>query len=600
MIFNLLVIAMIVVPPLIWSAKGKGYGLFSALLAAVCALAAGAIAFAAWEPTASLLMGLSKDSSTFVGNALQSSAMAIGLIGPYLLALGLLRLGVDSLVRANLDFADNVNSLGGILFGAVVSLITAGVATTGLAFLPLGPTMLGYTPIVEKDGSPVYSSKLWVPVDGLVVGLYEHLSGAAFATSTSLAAYKPDAHVTGHMQRMTFGGATRNTLLPEHFEVLGGYRVDGSIGSLLQDTFTLSKSGAPVRQSVFWPDGSEPAEGSTLQGYFVKFNSGAKEKAGGTIMGVGQIRLVTRDESGSSKAVHPVSCIAPPEKGASGFYRFRFDAPETFISSKGGASEAVFGFEFVVPPGHSPVSLLVKNIRVDVSEGSSVKQVEPYASAEARDAAIRDRSLLAAVGAGGGGIDGPIDRTESVQIAKGRGNSFEAVEPGPQLPDSMAFNKSNRGPLEISEENLIVGGEHTFTSAQLKERGIDKNLRVESFFVPDDVVMIKIQMSLRGARSLIGRSLETAQRVLPPLLVDNAGQTYEAVGFVYTEGDITRVRYTPGRTVRALSELPALSRTKTDQSLWLLFTPTKGATITSFNLGNRELASFGEGIKTSR
>jgi hypothetical protein len=595
MIFNALIAVMFLLIPVIWSTKGKGFGLFTAFLAAVCALAAGGIAFAAWEPTAAMLMGLSKDSSSFLGSLLQSNAYMLGLLLPYALSLGLFRVIADSLAPANLDFSDLTNTIGGISFGAVVSFISVGIVAVGLAYAPVGAVIMGYKPIEEKNGSPVYSSNLWIPVDRWVVALYGHLSGGAFASATPLATYRPNAQVIGHMQRMTFQGATRNTWLPTDFELLGTYSVAGTVATILSDTFLVGRDGNAVKQQAVMIDGSNPPEGSSLHGFVIKMNSGSKEKQGNSIMGVGQISLIASDEDGRSTVIQPISCIAPPDAGSTSHYRFRFDANEVFIATKGGASETSFVFEFIVPPGHKPLSLIVKNNRLDVTPESGLKSAS-FASVQARDAAITDRSMFSKFGAGGGGLSGPVDTTASVNIQKQSGQ-FEGVEPSKSLPGGYQFNKSNRGPLEVNEKNEIVGGSHTISKDMMNDRAVDKNLRVSEFFVPADVGMIKIELSDAGKRSLLGRSVEMAERLGSPMLIDDKGNTFEAVGFVYAEGDTVQIRYSAGNPIRALSETPSLSRTKTDQSLWLLFLPTKGSKIVAFNVGNKQYSAYPGGIE---
>lgn len=598
MIFNAVVALMIVAIPVIWSTKGKGFGLFTAFLAAVCALASGAIAFAAWEPTANFIMGLSASASGFVGDALQSNAYGLGLLVPYLAALALTRIAIDSLVKANLEFSDLTNTLGGIAFGAVVSLITVGVLATSIGYMRLGPAILGYTPIEERDGNPVYASKLWIPVDGLVVELYERLSMGAFSAPTPLAVHAPDAHIAGHMQRMTFRGAARNTLLRGDFEVLGTYTVAGPVATILSDTFLVGPDGSPKRQTVTDSSGQPAVEGSTLHGYLIKFNSGAKEKQGNTIMGVGQIRLIATTQDGQGVGLQPIACVAPPDAGAEGLYRFRFDAPEVFISSKGGASEVTFGFEFAVPPGATPTALIVKNVRVPL-EGSAIKSVA-FAAPAQRDQALRTSTILASFGASTGGLAGPVDKAGSIEIklrAASAGNrAFEDFDVGDALPEGYIFNKTNRGQLTVNDDNRLSDGDHTIAASMMNERGIDKNLRVDRFAVSSDVGIVQVRLAAEGTRTPLGRSFETADRSGTPLLVDEKGRTYEAVGFAYAEGETVRLRYTPGRPIRSASEIPALSRTKTDQTLWLIFLPTKGAKITAFNVGNKELASLPGGL----
>ena len=97
--------------------------------------------------------------------------------------------------------------------------------------------------------------------------------------------------------------------------------------------------------------------------------------------------------------------------------------------------------------------------------------------------------------------------------------------------------------------------------------------------------------------SVLGRSVETAESILQPLLADEAGNLYEPLGYVYSDGRTVDIRFKPGEPLRALSQIPALSTSKQNQSLYLIFRPTKGVRITRFLLGSKEIATFPGGIE---
>lgn len=589
--FNFFVAALVIAIPAIWSTKSKGYGAFSALLAAVCALAAGGIAFAVWEPASYLILGWGASASGFAGNLLQGAAFSLGLIAPFLISLVVLRVAVDSIVKSNLDLGDTLNMAGALVFGLMTSIICVGVLVIGIGYLPLPRSILGYAPIEERSGQVVYASKLWIPVDLAVARLYERLSLGAFGSPTPLAHYHPNIFEAAAMQRMTYGDASRNTIEPADFEVLGAYSLTGAVDELTKDTFQ------PKKQAVIYPDGSSPTGEAALVGYAIKFRSGSKEKGGNVVLTPGQLRLVCRDDTGDTFAIHPIAVIAPPEAVASGLYRFRFDAPEVFIASQGGGADAVFAFEFLLPRGFNPTQLLVKNTRVDLGADPKTATPKAFPNYQSRDKAVTDATLFSSFGvATPGAATATLEKKGSTTIGRA-GGRFEGIEQGPNIPNGYSFSRNNKGTLELNEANEIVEGQYTFEKKKLTERGIEKSLRVENLAASKDTGIIKVQLSVGGARSIYGRSVEAAEAVLVPLLIDNRGSTYEPVGYMYEEGDKVTLRYTPGTPLRALSEAPALSRAKRDQTLILIFRPTKGVKITSLALGSKEIAAFEEGVE---
>lgn len=595
--FNLLVAILVIVVPAIWSTKAKGYGAFSSLLAAVCALAAGGIAFAVWEPFSYMILGWGAGSSGFVSKLLQGSAFGLGLAVPYLGALVVLRLAIDSMVKANLDLGETINMIGGALFGIVTSVITVGIFVISVGFLQLPSAIMGYAPIEERNGQVVYANRLWIPADLIVTRMYERLSLGAFGSPTPLARAYPNLHEAAGMQRMTYRDASKNTVGSQDFELLGAYAIAGAADELAKDSFVIDVSGQSKKQTIVYPDGSSPTGAATLTGYLIRFTSGAKEKGGNVVVTPGQLRLVCEDESGSDLfAIHPFAVIAPPEAGSAGLYRFRFVGTGEFIASQGGGADAVFAFEFMLPQGYAAKQLFIKNHRVDLESNEKAAQPRTLPNYQSRDKIVQEGSILGLIGASAGSTTAAIQKAGSVKAAR-EGGRFEGIETGPELPNGYTFSRNNKGSLDLNDANDIVGGETRFKRSQLNERGIDKNLRVEKFFTGSDTGFIKVRLSAAGTRTVFGRGVEAAESTAQPALIDERGTRYEPIGYLYEEGEEAILRFSAGSPLRSISEFPALSRTKRDQSLTLIFKPTKGAKIMSFVVGSQEIASFDGGME---
>lgn len=603
MILNLLVIAIVVGSAAAWASKARGFGLFSAFLALICTLAAGAVAFAAWEPLSLLILDKAAKAK-FIAD----SAWGIGLIVPYIVALLVFRFAVDSFVGKNLDFSDLANTIGGAVFGAANGFVAAGIVVLSLSFCRLPPDVLGYQPVTDRKGSMVYEPGLWLPADRTVAMLYSHLSHGAFATDTPLATWQPRLDEQAGMFRVTYEGKSRTTLQPDEFRVLGQYEVKGSVSELMSDRFE------PRAQSFVYTDGSAPS-GGRLIGYVVQFESGAKDKGGSMILTPAQVRLIGTTSTGEPFAIHPFAVVAPPEAGVAGLTRFRFDAKDPFIASQGGAATAAFGLEFIVPEGAKPSQLLVKNARRPITGGSP----RTFKSVAERDSAILDTSIFKSFGVGGAPAPGPASSGSSSGGATGGGGSpagassgggdgpvvinivpntqVEGVSVIASLPFNMTLNKSNVKGLDIGANGGIAGGQSRFDKSEIENRGLGRELRVDQFEKAKKTGIIQITLALDGARSLFGRAAQSADDILQPLLVDQNGQVYEALGYVYKEGNEVEIRFTPEAPLRALSEAPNLSRGKRDQSLILVFRPTAGVLIQSFRLGPKEIARFEGGLR---
>jgi uncharacterized membrane protein required for colicin V production len=621
MTLNLLVVAIIVLSGLLWASPQKGRGLFSALIHLACVLVAGGLAFALWEP---VVYG-------FLLNSAPDYAWCLGLLVPFVVVLLVLRIATDMTIGKNMDLGDGINFAGGAVFGGLAGLVTAGMLMIGVAHLRVGKEFLGYSPLSFSGGSLVGDKKMWVPADRLVTALYEGLSIGGFGTDTGLAERQPRVWEAAAMMRTTLQGGGekqsalgRTTVAKNDVTLKGRYTVGpGAADLMLTDSFVLGDDGKPSKSKFVYADGDVPSGEVSVEGFVLEFASGAVEKSGQSVIGPGQVRLICRTSDGKGIGIHPAAIVARPEAGA-GMYRFRMDAPDIFIPSVGGGSNAVFAPEFIVPKGAVPTDLIVKGTRYELS-GLDASKAVAYANTNGRDEAIRNGSLFQKFGIsvpGGGSGTKPAaggakpgagtpsggtpsagtptpapsggNSTKAGQVINTSGGRIQEMQEQAQLPDNMILNAGEIGGLEVNGDRKIVDGEHQFDKAIVaNNRGIDRNLRVDQFAATKDTTVVQVLLANAGAMSVLGRSVEAAEDILPPVIIDTNGQQYEAIGYVYAEGNIIRVRYTPGRPLRGLSELPSrVSRSKRDQSVRLLFRPTKGVSIASFNLGPKQMATF--------
>jgi len=574
-------------------------GFFSAFLHLLCTVVAGAIAFGVWEWLAYLLL-----ENVGTQNWLRGSVWGIALVVPFGASLAILRAITDKLVPKNTQLNSTADYIGGGICGILSGTITAGFFVMGIGFIHVKHNFMDYASADYTEqgtarGSIEAETGFVRPyVDELTAIFYAHLSQASFSTSTPLAALYPNLYAVPGAQRMTYSsgdlGASRTTLGPDDFAPTIKYFVgDPDEGAPASRITTDSVQDVP--QSAVDIRG-EPITTGYLAGFVVEFGAGAKERTGQTIVGNGQVRLVVENGTGDEwKTLFPIAAISQAESGSSAIGRWRYDGNQVFIASVGGASKARFGFEFLVPRGYSPTYLYVKNVRVDTDRFR-----RPDWASEPLTVAERDDAI-----ASGDIFEGTVDVTDVPGYEDF--DPDDVPEPGDELQvsNSLSFTiqKGTERGLEVQRQdntNWITGGQATFRSFDLQRRITESSLRIDRFAVTGDVVIVQVDVSPDQRTSLLGRVFATAESVVPPVLVDNLGQTYEPVGYVYRDKDKAEVRFTPGRPIRGLTEVPTISRSRSDQTLKLVYRVSFGVEIESFRVGNRVIATYDPPVPIDR
>lgn len=578
-IFAILVIAGIAY---LWMTRG----FFSAVLHMCCTLVAGAIAFGLWEPLS--LMIIDKSPTGFL-SVIRDSAWSIGLIMPFAISLAILRPIVDKALPLNAQTESLANYIGGGLCGVVAGVITSGIVVLGVGMLRMDSNMWGYQTVrVGGRGSiETGSQKLIIPADRIVAGLYGQLSKTSLSTSEPLAKWYPEMADVPSSIRMTSGdGKDRNTLSPKDVSVFSRYtlgkdRAGGALTDLLRDAWNPG-----ANQLVFDPEGAAYPPDSYIEGFVIGFQPGAREKHGAIVVGNAQVRLLVEDarnpEDVKHKTLYPIAVATRAAADQVMFARFRLDS-QIYIAAAGAGADTKMAFEFVIPPGFEALALYVKNARI-----TPTPVVDAYASAEERDQGI---------------LNGSVFGTEVSPPPIGRPPG-PTPPGGPLPPHEVGLNISNalgktiqkgqeRG-LDLDGQ-VIIDGEATFAPTELKRSGeVASALRVDTFLTTADTAIVQIDVGASSAQSILGKTRALAEAVMPPFIVDTTGTRYQAVGYVYEDRDIVKVRFTPGNPIRGLAELPErLTRSRTDQKCTLIFRVNVGTSVNKFMLGEETVNEFG-------
>ncbi|MFA6045025.1 MAG: CvpA family protein [Phycisphaerales bacterium] len=587
MLISIISIAVVLVTGYIWLTRG----FYSALLNFICTVIAGAIAFGVWEPVSLAILDFG-GTNTF----LDSSAWALGLALPFGISLALLRLVIDALLRANVGTNDTANYVGGAVLGLLSGIIVSGIMTISLSYLRvdfLNNRSFTYGP----GGNITRSGGLWVPFDKFVVKAYGFLSENSFASDEPLARLNPDAYENGNAMRMTaFDSAGRNTAHPDDFAVTGRFIVGdpsgkGDFNSLLGDAWR------PGTQPVTDPSGNPYPPNSHIEGVIVNFKAGSKERDGKTAVGAAQVRLLLENPTTDEHlTVFPIAVSSQSEPALPAIARWRYDAKDVFIASVGGGSDAPFAFEFPCPPGFQPTAIYVKGIRAPLDAGKPVAPDKQFASAQSRDEAIATGFGLDPNGriTGAQGEvqeDGPINTR-----AQGGGSQIPGVQVGPGLYPSfvqmLQKGSSSAGDFELGEGNAIQRGHVKIGIPELPTAGLEKPLQIKKLETTSDANIVWLDVSGPSRNSLLGKSIDIAEQILPPLLVDTLGTSYQPVGFIYLDESTFEMSYDPGKPIQAMSELPSLSRSRPKQKMALIFRVSTGREVKYFKRGSKVISEW--------
>ncbi|MGH7133622.1 MAG: hypothetical protein ACREJO_16955 [Phycisphaerales bacterium] len=578
---SLVVIGLVVVMALVWATRG----FFSALLHLVCTLCAGAIALALWEPLAYWLLG-SQEPGTLV-----DVAWGVCLIGPFVLALTLLSVACSALIRNNIKVGDMPGLIGGGILGAAAGFITAGIVVLGVGMTRTQSDFFDYTPIdTDNQGSVIRSGGLWVPADRMVASLYGFMSKGSLASSAPLARYYPHLADSGHMFRNGSKGDTllKYTIRPKDVALKGRYTVGLKEKTTLPDLVGDNKAVLDI-------DGNKVSGGSYyIEGVAVQFKAGAKEKGGQIVISPAHVQLVCANSSGA-EVFMPIAMISQAKGDSVTFGRWRFDAKDVLLGSVGSANDPIMLFEFVVPKYAAgdelqPVALYVKGVRLDLYDRDSETSLKPskaLASGADRDAGLNDLAQLYK------------DKSDVISGQaeiwnRETGNTFESlVAITNRLPDRIILSSDNVGELELNEGNFIMDGVCNLDAQKgLLQRGADRKLIVDRFYPGEGTSIVLVDVT--PGKDFAITAAPSADAPGAPSLVDDQNMKHGCVGYVYRDESLISIYFKPGDPITDKSKIRSISRSRTDQKLWLVFRVPNGVKLTRYVIGTTPVKEFGQ------
>jgi len=599
MLFTIFALAGVLIFTWVWVIRG----FFSAFLHMLCVLAAGAVAFAVYEPLTLLLLSQAPDRG--IGTILRDTAHGVSLGLSFAISLALLRVIVDKAVPNNLKFNDNVEYVGAGLCGLATGVVTVGFVLMSLGMMRFGPDKPVQGLIFTQEGggargSVVRNRAPFRPyVDEWTAKAYAYMSRGTLATGEPLAKWHPSFHEQGSAMRTNYLGMSRNASRPEEFKLIQWYALGdidrgGSISQLMKDRWQPE-----LNQRVIGLDGEEISNGY-VAGVVVEIDAQARELGGGAkvVLGNAQIRLVAEQgDTGFTKAFHPSAVISQADAQDPTLARFRFDTDELFIASVGGGAKAIMSFEFALPRTYRPIAMYIRGARLELE-----KQPETtFATTVLRDDFVNVMEY--------GGVDiDSMDNSQAVVLPTMNGRQalqstdYHLYMVG-NLPGRLQIKKGTERGLEVSKGDndrfySIVGGVEQYTTTQLRGQFIDPALRVGGFAQSREVRIVQADVGRDSPLALNGPVFQNLSGNEAPMLVDDQGQLYPPVGYVCVEDANVFVGFTPGQPLKDLSKLPfTVSRSRAEQDTRLIYRVSSGVNVVAMVAGNTVIAKWEPGVE---
>jgi uncharacterized membrane protein required for colicin V production len=542
-ITNLLIVIFLLLMAAWWSNQG----LFSALLHLLVTIFAGALAFALWEPiTVELILP---------HVPYPDLAWGAGLLLPFALALSLLRFASDKLVRGNVHFADMVNTLGGGALGVIAGILTAGVVVIGLLFLGGGFNM-GYQPYAMGPGGALERQQsLWVPCDAWTAGVFAGLSrGSLYPTGGPAL-----AEAVPHVDR----AAGTFNLVPREF-ARKSIRPEAVIE--IDRSFQLAPTALP--ESV------RPVGGDQAMVVGAQIDVTRAQDPDGTFTASrAQVALIGEHE-GEATTISPAGFVHRQSQAYGNMLA------GTMARTRPAASRDELDWVFHVPADFEPHYLRLKQLRFALPEtpGLSGEQIEQWVAQVAWTPRAEPEEEAE--------TDGQTER-EMGPARGGPGAEFEGLEirVGGQLPVTLSRNRLNAGATNVAvrgEENQLVSARGTLSTDQGGRVG--RQLAVESVFSPPNVRVVRVEMTRDRARSLEGQVMQFAAQTQAPLLIDETGNQYQAVGYAIVSRGQIFLDIDTNQRIRAMEQIDT-GQVDENEELWLYFWVAQGARLVEFRIG---------------
>ncbi len=555
---------------------GTVQGLFSSFLHLIVVIAAGTLAYAAWEPLTVML--LLKYTPLF--------AWTLGLLIPFGLILLILRMTSDKLVPLNAQFNGVVNLVGGIVFGGLSGLLTAGVVAIGLGFLPMGPDLGGYQPYSVGAGGVIQDTgdKLWIPVNRIANNFFGGLSRGSFATSTPLAEYKPDLDIQMSLNRVRPENVS-TIAAPDAVEVPAVY---------IADTAALTETMKPELAEVLGSRLNQPGAKLVIVDTDWSTVKGTVDGDRNLRLPSSQVRLIARPTDPADTDIQLLGPVGFSKPIGDGRTFYLYDSESQMAYSE--APTSTFGFVFIVPGDLEPLFPQVRLLRLDMPEAN--QKVE---------------DVLAVVGVP---AEETPEGTDPDQQANGQQNTGQTTNVGDRTgmrAGSYVLNVENTHKLPTPTSKNTISGisvgdgengaviESGSKGAARKPAGsIGSRNKIVGFDIAPNEAMIRVEVTGDQNTSLFGAGMSSAAALNPIFLEDSKGNKWFVTAYVWYKADKTQeIHYDAYVPIKSAKQMPISQMDKEDK-FYLYFTVKKPVTLTRYSIGDVSSQEFEPPMQIAR
>ncbi len=632
---NVVVVVFLILSIAAWS----HYGLFSAFLHLMVTITCAALALALWEP---LVLGVLIDRMPYY-------AWCVGLLGPFVLLLVVVRSMQDKLVRWNLRFENLSNVIGGGFCGLLSSILISGLVIIAVGLMPMGESIMGYQPVtVNHDGTLEgrAGDGLLFPVDRWTAGFFDALSlGAFYPTGgTPLARHQPrlaDRAVFNRLHPVDPGSSPAvhpDSVRIDHVAQFGSADLGPLMGdaasaneSLLlvgtvwnADKFTYDRDGRlrlPPSQvrlvtspqfatdesvALHRPEGVVIESGQSLRfkisvhfattlargeitarlkEVFATYGASLSDQAVVTVDD-DVWRIADRGEAYELK--HEGDGVNVYGAGANAT-RFDTDGALAYTQIK---SNVKIVWVFLMPVDQVARGILLRTLRVELPEPlGDMPQRHRYGrfarALYAKDEPESARQPTAAAGPAGPAIEGP--NVGPTQHGGGYGDDVQATS---ALPYPLSVTQARH--QHRLQNNKIFEGDAVAEAS--RHRSLSPNTRVDEIYTASDEYMVRVRVGRENALSLFGKAKQAAARVGPFFIEDTSGASHHAVGYVWvkTEDNVQHIKVDRIGSLQRISQLP-LRDMRRDDDLFLYFAIPRNVGVRRLVVGQADQKITGVG-----
>ncbi len=518
LLLNLAIIGLVALIAYWWANQG----LLSALLHMICVIAAGAIAFAVWEPATIAILN---------GGAFDNYAWGVVLVGSFAVSLFVLRVIADRLAPGAAQLPQWANLGFGGMLGAVAGVLTVGICLIGTGFIQSHSEIMGYRGFgrdanTQASIGPV-GTPMYLPVATLTAQFYGFLSVGSFHPDIS-------------------GGPLRE-YNPE---------VD-RLACLVRDSFENGKG-----QLALSPDSAtvtKVQQGNGIVAVQLKLRAQAMDFGGQLTLSSSQVRLIGWPKSGEDPDIYyPVAWQQETMQG-NGLYRF--DDISHYASSVPGRKDADITLAFETPDDFRPRFLQVRGTRLTTPDVEQV-DIPAYLVQLVRGQDLTPEQILAARPPAGYPLDNVIGITPKIGRLNLSANG---------LPTSMDV-----------KENWLISGT---LIVPWRGGTVSQGLRIKGVYADPDTFIVQIAINRESPASIF-ELVSAVGGDASMYLVDTDGNKYPPIGYWMDEGTgKVRIVLSPESPIRSIGELPPLA-TSGGKNMSLIFQITEAVTLREFLLGD--------------